>query len=56
MVCFSLGSAFIERHHLVHLLRQFNLDEENNVPNWYHSCAYSSPPASSRENISTWPK
>jgi hypothetical protein len=36
---FLLGDKFIERHHLVQWLRQFNLDEENNISNWYESIA-----------------
>jgi hypothetical protein len=36
---FLLGDEFIQRHHLVQWLRQFNLDEENNISNWYESTA-----------------
>jgi hypothetical protein len=36
---FTLGTHFIERAHLVSTVRQFNLDQENNIGNWYQSCA-----------------
>ncbi|MFN7944215.1 MAG: hypothetical protein U0Z53_02465 [Blastocatellia bacterium] len=34
---YSLGSEYLHAHHLFGLVEKFDLDGENNIPNWYQS-------------------
>jgi glucan phosphoethanolaminetransferase (alkaline phosphatase superfamily) len=37
LVYFKAGPEFVQKNRLIHVVRQFNLDEENNIPTWYQS-------------------
>jgi hypothetical protein len=37
LVRFKAGPEFLHKHRLIQVVRQFNLDEENNIPTWYQS-------------------